>query len=110
LSSLSSSIDSSRKARIAQERLSELVFRPLADVVVAALLPLRLPPPLVAASAGATGFTAAVELASGHLVVSALLFQLKTVLELAELGFVVLFALRREILLRSVPHLKEDVL
>jgi len=84
LSSLSSSIDSSRKARIAQERLCELVFRPLADVVVAAPLPLRVPLPLVAASAGATGCTAAVELASGHLVGSALLVQLKTVLDNAD--------------------------
>lgn len=81
---MSSSLDGSRKAKVAQERLCELVFRPLAHVVVAALLPLRVPPPLVAASAGATGITAVVELASGHLVVSALLVQLKTVLDNAD--------------------------
>ena len=84
MSSLSSSIDSSRKARIAQERLCELVFRPLADVVAAALLPLRVPPPLVAAAAGATGIAAALELARGHLIAAALVVQLKTVLDNAD--------------------------
>ena len=79
-----SNLARSRKTKVVQERLCELVYRPLAHLVVLALLPLRVPPPLVAASAGATGIAAAVELARGHLVVAALLVQLKTVLDNAD--------------------------
>jgi phosphatidylglycerophosphate synthase len=74
----------SRKARVAQEHLCELVFRPLAHLLVLALAPLRVPPPAVAASAGATGIAAAVALGRGQLVVAALLVQLKTVLDNAD--------------------------
>ncbi len=81
---MSSGLARSRKTKVAQERLCELVFRPLAHLVVLALLPLRVPPPLVAASAGATGIAAAVELARGHLLAAALLVQLKTVLDNAD--------------------------
>ena len=66
------------------EFLCERVFRPLAHVVVLALLPLRVPPPAVVAASGAAGLAAAVELARGHLVVAALLLQLKTVLDNAD--------------------------
>jgi phosphatidylglycerophosphate synthase len=64
--------------------LCEHVFRPLAHVVVLALAPLRVPPPAVVLLAAATGIAGAVELARGHLVVAALLVQLKTVLDNAD--------------------------
>ena len=62
----------------------EVVFRPLAHLVVLALLPLRVPPPAVVLASGAAGVAGAVELARGHLVVAALLIQLKTVLDNAD--------------------------
>jgi phosphatidylglycerophosphate synthase len=64
--------------------LCEHLFRPLAHVVVLALAPLRVPPPAVVLLAAATGMAGAVELARGHLVVAALLVQLKTVLDNAD--------------------------
>jgi phosphatidylglycerophosphate synthase len=64
--------------------LCEHVYRPLAHVVVLALAPLRVPPPAVVLVAAATGIAGAVELARGHLVVAALLVQLKTVLDNAD--------------------------
>jgi len=81
---LLSELAPSRKAKVGYELLCELLYRPLAHLVVLALLPLRVAPPLVAASAGATGIAAAVELARGHLVLTALLVQLKTVLDNAD--------------------------
>jgi phosphatidylglycerophosphate synthase len=60
------------------------VFRPLAHVVVLALAPLRVPPPVVVLAAGAAGIAGAVELARGHFVAAALLVQLKTVLDNAD--------------------------
>jgi archaetidylinositol phosphate synthase len=74
----------SRKARLRQETLCELVFRPLAHAVVLALAPLRVPPPAVVLVWTACGIGGAVELARGHLVVAALLVQLKTVLDNAD--------------------------
>jgi archaetidylinositol phosphate synthase len=74
----------SRKARQGTDLLCEWVYRPVAHVVVLALLPLRVPPPLVVAASGAAGVAGAVELARGHLVVAALLVQLKTVLDNAD--------------------------
>src|SRR2546430_9678419 len=83
--SRTSRLGRSRKStKVAQEQLCELVYRPLAHLVVLALLPLRVAPPLVAASAGATGIAGAVELARGHLIAAALLVQLKTVLDNAD--------------------------
>ena len=64
--------------------LCEHVFRPVAHLVVLALAPLRVPPPAVVLAAAAAGFAAAVELALGHLIVAALLVQLKTVLDNAD--------------------------
>lgn len=64
--------------------LCERVFRPLAHLVVLALAPLRVPPPAVVLLAAATGIAGAVELARGHLIVAALLVQLKTVLDNAD--------------------------
>ncbi|HWX08421.1 MAG TPA: CDP-alcohol phosphatidyltransferase family protein [Gaiellaceae bacterium] len=67
-----------------QEWLCEWTFRPLAHLVVLVLAPLRVPPPAVVLAAGAAGIAGAVELARGHLVVAALLVQLKTVLDNAD--------------------------
>jgi phosphatidylglycerophosphate synthase len=64
--------------------LCEAVYRPLAHIVVLALLPLRVPPPAVVLASGAAGVAGAVELARGHLVVAALLVQVKTVLDNAD--------------------------
>ena len=64
--------------------LCEHLFRPLAHVVVLALLPLRVPPPAVVLAGASVGIGGAVELARGHLVVAALLIQLKTVLDNAD--------------------------
>jgi len=83
-SRLSSALGRSRKPRLAQEQLCEWVFRPLAHVVVLALLPLRVPPPAVVLASTGAGVAGAVELARGHLVAAALLVQLKTVLDNAD--------------------------
>ena len=77
-------LDRSRKPRAGTEILCERVFRPLAHVVVLALLPLRVPPPAVVAASGAAGIAGAVALARGQLVAAALLVQLKTVLDNAD--------------------------
>ncbi|HET7572276.1 MAG TPA: CDP-alcohol phosphatidyltransferase family protein [Gaiellaceae bacterium] len=74
----------SRKRRQGTELVCERVFRPLAHLVVLALAPLRVPPPLVAAASGATGIVAAVELGRGELLAAALVLQLKTVLDNAD--------------------------
>lgn len=74
----------SRKPRLGTELACERLFRPLAHVVVLALAPLRVPPPLVVAASGSAGVAGAVELARGHLVAAALLVQLKTVLDNAD--------------------------
>jgi archaetidylinositol phosphate synthase len=79
-----SSLARARKPKVAQERLCELVYRPVAQVVVLVLAPLRVAPPFVAGSAGAAGIAAAVELARGQFVVAVLLVQLKTVLDNAD--------------------------
>ena len=80
----SSALARSRKSKPVQERLCEALFRPAAHVVVRALLPLRVPPPAVVLLGAAAGVAGAVELARGHLVVAALLVQLKTVLDNAD--------------------------
>ena len=64
--------------------LCERVFRPLAHLVVLALLPLRVPPPAVVLASAAAGIAGAVELARGELIAAALLIQLKTVLDNAD--------------------------
>lgn len=84
MSSSRGELQHSRKARVGQELVCERLFRPLAHVVVIALRPLRVPPTLVAAAAGATGILAAVELVQGRMLVAALLVQLKTVLDNAD--------------------------
>jgi archaetidylinositol phosphate synthase len=84
LSSATAALERSRKARAAKDVLCEVVYRPLAHVVVLALLPLRVPPPAVVLASGAAGIAGAVELARGQLVAAALLIQLKTVLDNAD--------------------------
>jgi phosphatidylglycerophosphate synthase len=75
----------SRKQRAApSELLCEFVFRPLAHLVVLALLPLRVPPPAVVLASAATGLAAAVELGREQWLTAALLLQLKTVLDNAD--------------------------
>ena len=74
----------SRKARLGTEVLCEYLFRPAAHAVVAVLAPLRVPPPVVVLASTAAGLAGAVELTRGHLVVAALLVQLKTVLDNAD--------------------------
>ena len=81
---MSSRLGRSRKQKAAPEFLCERVFRPLAHLLVVVLLPLRVPPVLVAASAGVTGVAAAVELGRGDFLAAALLVQLKTVLDNAD--------------------------
>ena len=81
---LASALARSRKARLGTEALCEWVYRPAAHVVVLALAPLRVPPPAVVLASTGAGIAAAVELARGHLVIAALLVQLKTVLDNAD--------------------------
>jgi phosphatidylglycerophosphate synthase len=81
---LSSALATSRKEKVGHELLCERLFRPLAHVVVLALMPLRVPPPLVAAASGMAGFAAAAELVQGRYLLAALLLQLKTVLDNAD--------------------------
>jgi phosphatidylglycerophosphate synthase len=74
----------SLKPRLGTEALSAYLFRPVAHAVVLLLAPLRVPPPVVVLASTAAGIAGAVELARGHLVVAALLVQLKTVLDNAD--------------------------
>jgi archaetidylinositol phosphate synthase len=81
---LGSRLARSRKARQGTEVLCEYGFRPLAHLVVLVLAPLRVPPPAVVLASTAFGLAAAVELARGHLVLAAVLVQVKTVLDNAD--------------------------
>jgi archaetidylinositol phosphate synthase len=81
---LSSALARSRKPKVAQEFICERLYRPVAHLVVAVLFPLRVPPPFVAATAGATGIAAAVQLAQGRFLLAAVLVQVKTVLDNAD--------------------------
>ena len=73
-----------RKQRPSFEVLCELVYRPLAHLVVLVLLPLRVPPPAVVAASASVGVFGAVEIGRGNLLLAALLLQLKTVLDNAD--------------------------
>ncbi|MES1247635.1 MAG: CDP-alcohol phosphatidyltransferase family protein [Actinomycetota bacterium] len=64
--------------------LCEHLFRPLAHPFVLVFAALRVPPPAVVLLSAASGVAGAVELARGHLVVAALLVQLKTLLDNAD--------------------------
>jgi archaetidylinositol phosphate synthase len=73
----------SRKRTPTRELLVD-VYRPLAHLVVVALLPLRVPPPAVVLAGLVAGLASAVELARGQLVAAAALLVLKTVLDGAD--------------------------
>jgi archaetidylinositol phosphate synthase len=74
----------SRKPRQGKDLLCEWVFRPLAHVVVLALLPLRVPPPAVVLAGAGVGLAGAVEIGRHQFLAAALLLQLKTVLDNAD--------------------------
>jgi phosphatidylglycerophosphate synthase len=74
----------SRKQGPTTELICEVVYRPVAHLVVLALLPLRIPPPAVVVAAGSVGLLAAAELARGQLVAAAALVIAKTVLDNAD--------------------------
>ena len=59
-------------------------YRPLAHLVVLALLPLRVPPPAVVLAGATAGIASAVEVARGDYVLAAALLVLKTVLDAAD--------------------------
>jgi hypothetical protein len=61
-----------------------VLYRPLAHLVVLALLPLRVPPPAVVLAGFAAGIAAAVELARGNLLLAAGLLVVKTALDGAD--------------------------
>ena len=73
-----------RWRRSRPELLVELVFRPLASVVVRLLLPLRVPPPAVVLANAVAGFAAVYLVVEGELVGAALLLQVKTLLDNAD--------------------------
>jgi hypothetical protein len=81
---MTATLAASRKERPSYEYTCELVFRPLAHLVVLALLPLGVPPVAVVLAAFATGLGAAGLLFGGHLVAAAVVLQLKTVLDNAD--------------------------
>ena len=74
----------SRKQRPSFEVVCELVFRPIAHLLVLLLAPLRVPPPAVVVTAATTGIGAAVLIASHHYAAGALLLVLKTILDNAD--------------------------
>lgn len=84
VASAQSLLERSRKRRPRREYACEVVFRPLAHLVVLALLPLRVPPTTVLLAGAAAGVAAAIEVARGELVQAALLLQLRTVLDNAD--------------------------
>ena len=73
-----------RWRRSRPELLVELVFRPLASVIVRLLLPLQVPPPLVVVANAIAGLAAVYLVVRGDLVGAALLLQVKTVLDNAD--------------------------
>jgi phosphatidylglycerophosphate synthase len=73
-----------RKQRPSCEVVSELIFRPLAHLVVLVLAPLRVPPPAVVVVGTAIGLGAAGVIWSGNLILAAVLLQVKTVLDNAD--------------------------
>jgi phosphatidylglycerophosphate synthase len=74
----------SRKPRQGKDLVCEWVFRPLAHLVVLALLQLRVPPPAVVVAGACVGLAGAVEIGRHELLAAAVLLQLKTVLDNAD--------------------------
>ncbi len=64
--------------------MCEALYRPLAHLVVLALLPLRVPPPAVVLVGTAAGIAAAFEIARGGLLSAAALVVVKTILDGAD--------------------------
>lgn len=77
-------LERSRKHTPTRELVADLLYRPLAHLVVVALLPLRVPPPAVVLAGLVAGLAAAVEIARGGLLVAAALVVVKTVLDGAD--------------------------
>ncbi len=77
-------LGATRKERPSFELASELVFRPLAHLVVLGLAPLRVPPPAVVLAGTGVGLWAAAELWHRNLILAAVLLQVKTVLDGAD--------------------------
>ncbi len=77
-------LERSRKPTPTRELVADLLYRPLAQLVVVALLPLRVPPPAVVLAGFAAGLAAAVEIARGGLLVAAALVVVKTALDGAD--------------------------
>ncbi len=73
-----------RKPRHGIELLCEYAFRPAAHLLARALAPLRVPPPAVVLAGTCAGAAAAVAVGRDHLLVAALLLQLKTLLDNAD--------------------------
>jgi phosphatidylglycerophosphate synthase len=73
-----------RKQRPGNELVCEAVFRPLAQVVVRALLPFGVPPLAVLFASCATGLAAAWLIGDGNLLAGAIVLQVKTVLDNAD--------------------------
>ena len=74
----------SRKRTPTTELVVASFYRPLAHLVVLALLPLRVPPPALVLAGATAGIGAAVEVARGDYVLAAVLLVLKTVLDGAD--------------------------
>ena len=70
--------------RAGRELVLELVFRPLANMLVPLLERARVAPPAVVLANATVGFVAALVLYRGNLVAAALLLQLKTLLDNAD--------------------------
>jgi phosphatidylglycerophosphate synthase len=80
----SSLLERSRKPTPTRELVADALYRPLAHLVVLALLPLRVPPPAVVLAGLVAGLAAAFEIARGDLLAAAALVVLKTVLDGAD--------------------------
>jgi phosphatidylglycerophosphate synthase len=80
----SSLLARSRKDTPTREYLCEYAFRPLAHLLVLALLPLRVSPLIVLLAGTGAGLAAAFALGHGTLLLAALLLQAKTILDNAD--------------------------
>lgn len=74
----------SRKRTPAPEYVCDTVFRPLAHLVVVALMPLRVPPVAVLLAGTVAGLAAGLAIGGAHLVLAAVLLQVKTVVDNAD--------------------------
>lgn len=80
----SSLFERSRKQAPTRELVAEVLYRPLAHVLVLVLLPLRVPPSAVVLAGFAAGLVAALEIARGDLLAAAVLVVVKTALDGAD--------------------------